>query len=249
MTDSFFPLLPIAAVFLLAGMVKGVIGLGLPTVAMGLLGLLMPPAEAAALLLVPSLVTNVWQLLAGPRFGALLRRLWGMKLGVCAGTWAGSGLIAGGVATHLATAALGAALLLYAATGVAKPRLRVPPGAERWAGPVAGAATGLVTGATGVFVVPAVPYLGALGLGRDDLVQALGLSFTVSTLALAAGLAWHGALPMQAAGASLLALAPALAGMALGGWLRARVRPETFRLCFFLGLLALGAELVWRGLA
>jgi uncharacterized membrane protein YfcA len=132
---------------------------------------------------------------------------------------------------------------------VAKPRLRVPPGAERWAGPVAGAATGLVTGATGVFVVPAVPYLGALGLGRDDLVQALGLSFTVSTLALAAGLAWHGALPMQAAGASLLALAPALAGMALGGWLRARVRPETFRLCFFLGLLALGAELVWRGLA
>ena len=80
-----------------------------------------------------------------------------------------------------------------------------------------------------MFVIPAVPYLGALGLGRDDLVQALGLSFTVSTLALAAGLAWHGALPMQAAGASLLALAPALAGMALGGWLRARVRPETFR--------------------
>jgi hypothetical protein len=170
---------------------------------------------------VPSLVTNVWQLLAGPAFGALLRRLGGMMVGVCAGTWAGSGLIAGGVATRAATAALGATLLLYAAVGLAKPRLRVPPRAERWAGPAAGAATGLVTGATGVFVVPAVPYLGALGLGRDDLVQALGLSFTVSTLALAAGLAWHGALPMQAAGASLLALAPALAGMALGGRLRA----------------------------
>ena len=53
-------------------MVKGAIGLGLPTVAMGLLGSVMPPAEAAALLLVPSLVTNVWQLLAGPRFGLLL---------------------------------------------------------------------------------------------------------------------------------------------------------------------------------
>ena len=249
MADPLSHLLPIAATFLLAGMVKGVIGLGLPTVAMGLLGLVMPPVEAAALLLVPSLVTNVWQLLAGPAFGALLRRLGGMMVGVCAGTWAGSGLIAGGVATRAATAALGATLLLYAAVGLAKPRLRVPPRAERWARPAAGAATGLVTGATGVFVVPAVPYLGALGLARDDLVQALGLSFTVSTLALAAGLAWHGALPMQAAGAALLALAPALAGMALGGWLRARARPETFRLCFFVGLLALGAELVWRGLA
>ena len=240
-------LLFITGTFILAGMVKGVSGLGLPTVAMGLLGLAMPPAEAAALLLVPSFVTNVWQLLAGPRFGALLRRLWGMMLGVVAGTLAGSGLIAG-TAAHAATAALGGALALYGVVGLLKARLRVPAAAEPWAGPLVGAATGLVTGATGVFVVPAVPYLGSLGLERDDLVQALGLSFTVSTLALAAGLASHGALPMGAAGASLLALVPALAGMVLGGCLRVRVRPETFRLCFFAGLLVLGGELFWRGL-
>jgi uncharacterized membrane protein YfcA len=240
-------LLPIAATFLLAGLVKGVIGLGLPTVAMGLLGLVMPPAQAAVLLLVPSLVTNVWQLLAGPRLNALLVRLWGMMVGVCVGTWAGSGLITGATA-HFATIALGAALVLYAIVGLARLRLSIPVRKERWAGPVIGVITGLVTGATGVFVLPAVPYLGALGLERDDLVQALGLSFTVSTLALAAGLASHGALPLQAAGASLFALVPALAGMALGGRLRAQIRPETFRLCFFVGLLALGFGLTWHGL-
>ncbi|MCI0756560.1 sulfite exporter TauE/SafE family protein [Teichococcus vastitatis] len=247
MSDSIFSIPIIAGTFLLAGVVKGVIGLGLPTVAMGLLGLVMPPVQAAALLLVPSLVTNLWQLLAGPRFGALLRRLRGMMLGIALGTVAGSGLIAG-PATGAATTALGLALAAYAVVGLFGPALRVPPRAEPWAGPVLGAVTGVVTGATGVFVIPAVPYLAALGLARDDLVQALGLSFTVSTLALAAGLFWHDALPLQAAGASLLALVPALAGMALGGWLRARVRPGTFRLCFFLGLLALGGELAWRGL-
>ncbi|MBL6456609.1 sulfite exporter TauE/SafE family protein [Belnapia sp. T6] len=246
MTDSLPLILLVTGTFLLAGLVKGVIGLGLPTVAMGLLGLTMPPVEAAALLLVPSLVTNLWQLFAGPRFGALLHRLRGMMLGIVAGTLAGAGLIAG-AAGPAATAALGGALLLYGIVGLFKPRLRVPAGAEPWAGPLAGAATGLVTGATGVFVVPAVPYLGSLGLERDDLVQALGLSFTVSTLALAAGLAWHGALGAGTAGVSLLALVPALLGMAAGGWLRARVRPETFRLCFFLGLLVLGGELLWRG--
>ncbi|WP_291297750.1 sulfite exporter TauE/SafE family protein [Elioraea sp.] len=234
--------------FLLAGVVKGVIGLGLPTVAMGLLGLAMQPVEAAALLLVPSLVTNVWQLLAGPRFGALLRRLWPMMAGVVAGTLAGAGVIAG-TAVGTATAFLGAALAAYGMVGLAKLRLRVPPAAERWAGPLVGTATGLVTGATGVFVIPAVPYLGSLGLARDELVQALGLSFTVSTLALACGLALHGALPLAASAASLLAVLPALAGMALGGWLRARVRPETFRVCFFVGLLALGGQLIWRGVA
>jgi uncharacterized membrane protein YfcA len=143
---------------------------------------------------------------------------------------------------------LGLALLVYAALGLSRVRLAVPMRVQRWAGPGVGVATGLVTGATGVFVVPAVPYLGALGLQRDELVQALGLSFTASTLALAAGLAWHGALPWQAGLGSLLALVPALAGMALGGWVRARVRPETFRRCFFVGLLALGAELAMRGL-
>ncbi|WMT74845.1 sulfite exporter TauE/SafE family protein [Bradyrhizobium sp. Ash2021] len=247
MTDLLPHIMLITGTFILAGLVKGVTGLGLPTVSMGLLGLAMSPVQAAALLLVPSLVTNLWQLFTGPRFGALLRRLWGMMLGVVVGTLAGSGLIAG-TAGHATTAALGGALALYGGVGLRKPRLRVPAAAEPWAGPLAGVVTGLVTGATGVFVVPAVPYLGSLALERDDLVQALGLSFTISTLALAAGLAWHGALHMGATGASLLALVPALAGMVLGGWLRARVRPETFRLGFFAGLLVLGGELLLRGL-
>lgn len=247
MTDLLPHILLITGTFILAGLVKGVTGLGLPTVSMGLLELAMSPVHAAALLLVPSLVTNLWQLFTGPRFGALLHRLWGMMLGVVVGTLAGAGLIAG-TTGHAATAALGGALALYGVVGLRKPRLRVPAAAEPWAGPLAGVVTGLVTGATGVFVVPAVPYLGSLALERDDLVQALGLSFTISTLALAAGLAWHGALHMGATGASSLALVPALAGMLLGGWLRARVRPETFRLGFFAGLLVLGGELLLRGL-
>ncbi|MGG5890648.1 sulfite exporter TauE/SafE family protein [Falsiroseomonas sp. HC035] len=226
------------------GRVKGVIGLGLPTVAMGLLGLAMLPVEAAALLIVPSLVTNVWQLLAGPLFGALLRRLWPMMVSIVAGTLAGSGVIVGTDA-GAATAFLGAALALYGVVGLAKPRLRVPPAAEPLAGPLVGA----VTGATGVFVIPAVPYIGSLGLERDDLVQALGLSFTVSTLALTAGLVLHGALPLATTAISVLAVLPALVGMAFGAWLRARVRPEVFRLCFFVSLLLLGGELAWREMA
>ena len=58
-------LLAVALAFCLAGFVKGVLGLGLPTLAMGLLALVMAPAEAAALLVLPSLVTNIWQLLFG----------------------------------------------------------------------------------------------------------------------------------------------------------------------------------------
>jgi uncharacterized membrane protein YfcA len=235
-------MLMIAASFLLAGFVKGVIGLGLPTVAIGLLGLVMAPAQAAAILVVPSLVTNVWQLAAGAGIATLARRLWLMLLAVCAGTWAGAGLMPGGVSAG-ATSMLGIALVLYAVFGLSAKRFSVPARLEPWLSPLVGAATGIVTAATGVFVIPAVPYLQALDLDREDLVQALGLSFTVSTLALAAVLLFDGSFRPAVAGTSLLALAPALAGMFAGQWVRARVKAQTFRRCFFAGLLALGAHL------
>ena len=132
--------------------------------------------------------------------------------------------------------------------GLIAVRMTLPPAWETWLSPLVGTLTGLVTAATGVFVVPAVPFLQALGLTKDELVQALGLSFTVSTIALAAGLAGDGAYGATLAGTSLLAIAPALAGMALGQWARSRLRPETFRRWFFVGLLALGLYMAARGL-
>lgn len=236
------------ATFLLAGFVKGVIGMGLPTVAMGVLGTVMAPVEAAGLLLIPSLLTNVWQMVSGPGLMPLLRRFWPMLAAVCAGTLAGSGLISGNSGRD-ATAALGAALAVYAALGLSGKRFHVSARNETWLGPVIGLATGVVSGATGVFVIPAVPYLAALGLERDDLVQALGLSFTVSTVALAAGLAWHHSLPVHALGLSLLALVPALLGMTAGAFIRAIVSPAIFRFFFYIGLLGLGGEILWRALS
>jgi uncharacterized membrane protein YfcA len=238
----------VALIFVLAGGVKGVIGLGLPTVAMGLLALLMAPAEAAAILLVPSFVTNVWQLAEGPRLLPLLTRLWPMLAAVFLSTFIASGVISGGESV-LASAGLGLALLVYALAGLFHLRVDVPARAEAWAGPLVGAATGLVTGATGVFVIPAVPYLAGLGFQRDELVQALGLSFTVSTVALAAGLLWHGALETDAAWISLGAVVPALAGMMLGGWIRRRIAPERFRRWFFAGLAVLGLQNIWSALS
>src|SRR5665213_891986 len=94
--DSIAILAATAGAYLLAGFVKGVIGLGLPTVAIGVLGLMMTPAEAATILLVPSLVTNVCQGVTGGALLALTRRLWPMLLGICLGTGIGAWLLPGG---------------------------------------------------------------------------------------------------------------------------------------------------------
>jgi hypothetical protein len=235
-----------AATFLLAGFVKGVIGTGLPAIALGMLGLMMPVAQAAALVILPAFVTNIWQS-AGPRFGILLRRIWLMLAGIGVGAWLGAGLMTGHN-SELARIGLGVALVAYAGVGLLKIRLHIPPRAEPWLAPVVGVATGVIAAATGIFVVPSGPYLQGIGLQKDDLVQALGITYTVSTVALAAILAQGGAMPWSIAGPSVLALVAVTIGMAIGQKARSRVREETFRTIFFVGLLLLGGHLALRGI-
>ncbi len=231
-------------IFVAAGLVKGVTGMGLPTVAMGLLSLVMPLPAAAALLVLPSFITNIWQLFTGPSLGQIVRRLWPMMACMVPATFAGSALLIG--AGQGAVAGLGAALIIYASYALLAPALAVPARAEAWLSPLTGAITGVVTGATGVFVMPSVPYLQALSMSKDELVQALGLSFTLSTVALAVGLAAHNAFPLAQLNQSLLAIVPALLGMWLGQKIRARLSAKHFRLCFMLFLLGLGVELASR---
>ncbi|CAN5345071.1 sulfite exporter TauE/SafE family protein [soil metagenome] len=232
-----------SAVFAVAGLVKGVIGLGLPTLSMAMLALWMSPAEAAALLILPSFVTNVWQLRPWRALPPILRRLWPLQLGIAVGTLGGAAFF-GAPAGAWTQVLLGAALVAYAAWGLAGMTLSVSVASERWMGPLMGALTGIVTALTGVFVLPAVPYLQALGLQRGALMQAMGISFTTATIALAAGLAGHGAYAAADAGMSAVLLIPALIGMTLGQWLRERLPVAVFRRLFFVGLGLLGAYML-----
>jgi uncharacterized membrane protein YfcA len=235
----------VGVVFALAGVVKGVIGLGLPTVTMGLMAVVMPPVEAAAILIVPSLLTNAWQMLAGRSLAPIARRLWPMLAGVCIGTWAGIGMMTGADA-RVGAALLGAALAIYGLFGLLAAQFSLPPRRERLVGAFAGAVTGAITAGTGVFVIPAVPYLQAIGLEKDDLVQALGLSFTVSTLALAVNIGIAGVLTWSLAAPTAWALATACTGMWIGQKIRTRLSPVAFRRWFFVGLLILGIYLAAR---
>jgi hypothetical protein len=245
MPDTVTLLLFVALAYLFAGTVKGVIGLGLPTVSIGLLSLVMAPAQAAAIMVIPAYATNIWQMLHGPHFRPLLKRLWTLYLASFAGAWATSGILTN-EQSGLAATALGVALAAYAIYGLSKARLRVLQSAEWWLSPTVGVATGAVLGATGVFVMPAIPYLQALELDRDELVQAMGISFTVGTVALTAILLLNGLFVLAVAGLSLFAVLPAVVGMVAGRRIRVRIDAALFRKLFFVGMLLLGANLALR---
>jgi uncharacterized membrane protein YfcA len=245
--DSVAILAATAGAFLLAGLVKGAIGLGLPTVAIGLLGLMMTPAQAAAIMVAPALITNVWQAAVGGSLLPLIRRIWPMLAGICIGTFIAAAWLPSGNSGQ-ATLWLGLALVIYAGLGLIKMDFAVSPRAERWLNLPVGALTGAITAATGIYVLPGTPYLHALRFDRHELVQGLGISFTVSTVMLGAALMHTGEMGMSLAAPVAVAIVASLVGMRLGQLVRGKVREQTFRLWFFIGLLGLGGHLALRGL-
>lgn len=245
--ESGFTIAVVIGAYLIAGLVKGVMGMGLPQVSLGILALMMTPAQAAAILIAPSFATNVWQMVTGPHLLGLTRRLGGMLIGMFVGAWLGAGILTGANAKPAAFW-LGVVLILYAVIGLAKIKFTVSRRAEIWVGPLVGLATGYIMAATGVFVMPALPYLQAIGLEKEELIQALGLHFTLATLALTFVLWGGGAFDTSLGLLSLFAIAPAVIGMYIGQHIRRRISVETFRLCFFSGIMLIGLQLAWRNI-
>ncbi|CAB1220638.1 sulfite exporter TauE/SafE family protein [Acinetobacter bouvetii] len=234
----------VIGVFTIAGMIKGTIGLGLPAVSMGLLTIFISPFQAATLLIVPSMVTNFWQLFAEGQVLKLVRRFWPLLLGIIVGSiWSIFPTLGHG--EFQSEALLGGMLALYGLYGLfAKNMPNLAPH-EKWLSPIIGYLGGALTVATGVVVIPVVPYLQSLHLKRDDLVQSLGLAFTTSTICLAVFLHQNPVenIPMDYK-MSLIALFPALLGMWLGTKIRYRIPEQKFRKVFFCGLVIFGGYMV-----
>ena len=230
----------VIVVFMLAGLIKGTIGLGLPAVSMGLMSLVIAPVQAAALLIIPSMVTNIWQLFAEGEVWRLIKRFWSLLLGIIVGSvWSIFPTL--GQSEFQSEILLGVMLVLYGIYGLCAKQLPNLSTKEKYLSPMVGYLGGALTVATGVVVIPVVPYLQALNLKRDDLVQSLGLAFTTSTLCLAGFLAFTMPnLNDLSYTWSLLALAPALVGMWLGKKIRNAISEQRFRQVFFCGLILFG---------
>ena len=242
MFDS-FTILAIVGTFLIAGTVKGVIGLGLPTVSLALLTVAIDLPHAMALLLVPSFITNLWQAVVGGSGREILRRIWPFLLMATVTVWLGATALTR-VDLSLLSALLGVLLVVYSTVSLAGLRFKISTRQEIWVGPLIGSANGILTGMTGSFVVPGVLFLQAIGLSRDMLIQAMGMLFTASTLALAVALQGNDLLTTELGKWSAAALLPAIIGMALGQRIRQRLSEQLFRRVFFISLLALGAYII-----
>lgn len=234
-----FDLILVSLIFLLAGMVKGIIGLGLPTISLGLLVLFVDITTAMTLFLIPSLLTNMWQATVGGNLVYLLKRCWSFYFPATLFIFLGATAISRFDPSSLSTV-LGGLLLVYVALNILQVRIQIPTKHERLFGIVFGAVNGVFTGMTGSFVVPGILYLQAIGLSKDRLIQAMGVLFSLSTIGLALALQKSDYLSMEQLTSSCLAVIPAIVGMVIGQKVRGFLSEEQFKKIFFIAISLLG---------
>ena len=227
------------AVFLLAGTVKGLVGLGLPTIVIAVTTLFLPLTEAIAMIALPTIFTNVWQAAVGGNFRSIVRRQWPLIVPLVLGLYLTMWLV-GQKRPNWAFVVLGSVLIVYSGLGLLRIRLHIHADLEQPLAPVIGVVSGFVAGVVGVPIVPLMPYLQGLDIKSSELVQTLGVVLCATSLALALSLLNFGLLDGARAVVSAAAVVPALAGMWVGQQIRLRLSVEQFRLAVFWALLLTG---------
>ena len=228
------------------GFVKGLQGIGLPLVALPIVSSVLPVQTAIAIILLPILVTNIYQIRIGRDVLPIARRflplIVGLVVGILVGAYALSTLSA-----DIVRIVLGAVILAFVATRVRAPDWQLGPRGERILALPVGLVAGLVGGVSSIYGPPIVIFLSALRLDRHSFVRTIGLVFISGLVPLYAALTAFDVLGPKEAAHSVLALIPVFIGFKIGERLRGRISESAFQRSFTLLMTAIGITLLYRG--
>lgn len=230
-------------VFLIAGTIKGTVGLGLPVTSVGLLSLITDPRTAVTLAVLPIFVSNIWQIYRAGETRSALRRYWPFVT-VLVLVFFPATALAPALPTEALIFTLGIAIVLFSLTSLA---VMPPELADRHdtAGQLtAGALSGFLGGLTAIWSPPMVIYFLSRRLAKDEFIRASGLFFFAGSVPLVAGYFANGLLNATTAPLSALLVVPSLLGFALGERIRGRLNAERFRTAVLIVFLLMGLNLL-----
>ena len=236
---SFIVWVGVAAIFVVGGIVKGTMGVGLPTIVLPMLSLLVPGTQAMGLLVMPVLLSNFWQAIAGGNWRYSLRRF-GSVVGVQLLFTVATVKLTAGFSAVFFNVVVAIAVLSAVALMFVRPQ-KVSTRQERWMGPVVGAIAGVMGGVSTLTGPIIITYLMALRLKREEFIASISIIYLLGSLPMYVAMLWYGRFGFSEVALSALALLPMFAGLRFGKAIRQYLSEIAFRrvLIGFLVTLAL----------
>ncbi len=224
--------------FAIAGLVKGISGIGYSTTALPILTLGVGIETAMPLVLIPSMTSNLMVMASAGHFRSSLARFWPLYAAMLPGLVLGLWMLPR-LDKSMTEAALGAVILGYTVYAFARPDMNLPQRLHAVLMAPVGFLNGFVNGLTGSQMMPIIPYMMSLKLQPNEFVQSTNIGFTLSSLVMLAGLTSIGYLDWTILLISLIGLVPALASVSIGTAMRSQLPEKAFRtivLCILAGL-------------
>ncbi len=238
----------VAVAFLFGGFAKGVTAVGMPIFAVAIMASTLEPRLALASLIMPAVVTNLWQTIRAEDFFRPLRRFWPM-IACFMVTMLIFARVMAGLDTKMLFAILGGVLVLFSVLNMWRPQGEpLSPATERWAGPLAGLLGGALGGLTTIWGPPMVIFLVMLRLDKDEFVRTVGFIWSLGVIPLTIGYWQNGVLNAETLPISLYACVPALLGTIFGEYARRFINQDLVRKVMIGLLLIIGLNLIRRGL-
>ena len=232
-------------IFIFAGSIKGLVGVGMPTAAVSVFAQIADPRLAIALMLVPGLALNVWQVARSGQFVQTAKRVWPLAILMMAGIWYFA-RYAAGLPLDALLIGVGIVILVFVITSVLKPPY-LPARYELPAQLGFGGLSGVMGGLTGIWSPAIVTYLLSRQVDRNHYLAATGILIFLGSAMLMLGYWQGGILTTDLAWQSALMVIPAMIGFAVGEWLRNKLGGEQFRYMVLFVFFLMGLNLIRRG--
>ncbi|TGG93353.1 sulfite exporter TauE/SafE family protein [Natronospirillum operosum] len=241
-------LLLIGLIFVLAGMIKGLAGFGMPLIAIPALTLLTgaPVTLAMGWAIVSLVLTNLAQAFTARAHAREALRVWPLLVGLF-GALAISVPMLARMDPGSLSMVVGAMILLVVASQLLRPWQI----SQRWQTPVLGVAgviSGTVGGLTSFFGFPAIQALIATGISSGGFIFTVSIMFFVGTAIIGVALTTYGLMGPADLLLSAACLPPALLGLKMGQAVRERVSVPTFQRILKIMLVATGTSMIVNGL-
>ena len=227
----------------LAGLVKGALGAGLPVVAVPVLAAFFDVPFAIAMMVVPTVVTNIWQVWQFRRertgLGWLASLCVSAGIGIAIGTW-----LLANLPSHVLGVILAIVVVAYIVMRLTKPHWHIPPRVAARLAPAVGLVSGFLQGATGISAPVSLSFLSSLGFSRPQFVFAASTLFVSFSAVQVPSLIATGILTWHRLALSAVAFVPILATMPVGNWLAKRLSRQAFDRLLLALLAVIAVKLV-----
>lgn len=242
MTDPLWLMIFVFVTYLIAGTIKGTLGLGLPTTALTIMTFFLSPFQALAINLVPMFLTNVWQFSRAKNIVTLMKRYAYFALGLAVTIFIGS-FITGQLSFELVRFFVAGAVIIFALYNLAQRPLRLDPSHDKAWQLFFGVLAGIMGALTSMWAVPLVMYLLSRNLAPKDFVDAAGFLLLVGCIPLSVGYVATGIVTADVLGPAIAGTVGSLTGFQVGAKLRGFIHEALFRKVLLWFFLAMGVRM------